>query len=62
VFRFAMIDAAESECLGVVAFAALRLRAGRRDHAGIAGDLRVVSVLEAEREDRLPVLFVELAE
>jgi hypothetical protein len=26
-----------------------------------AGDLRVVSVLEAEREDRLPVLFVELA-
>jgi hypothetical protein len=27
-----------------------------------AGDVRVVNVLEAEREDRLPVLRVELAD
>lgn len=31
------------------------------DASGIAGDLRVVNVLEAEREDSLPVLVVELA-
>jgi hypothetical protein len=29
---------------------------------GAASDLRVLNVLEAEREDRLPVLFVELAD
>ena len=27
-----------------------------------AGDVRVVNVLEAEREDRLPVLILELAD
>ena len=29
---------------------------------GNAGDLRVVNVLEAEREDRLPVLVMEFAD
>jgi hypothetical protein len=28
---------------------------------GAAGDLRIVSVLEGAREDRLPMLFEELA-
>jgi hypothetical protein len=29
---------------------------------GAAGNLRVVQVLKSEREDRLPVLVVELAD
>jgi hypothetical protein len=56
-----MIDADESACLGVVAFA----RPGHRGDVirqGAAGDLRIVSVLEGAREDRLPMLFEELAD
>jgi hypothetical protein len=62
VFRFAMIDADELECLGVVAFARSDFEPGDVIPQGAAGDLRVVNVLEAEREDRLPVLVVELAD
>jgi hypothetical protein len=57
-----MVDADESECLGVVALARSDFEPGDVISQGIGGDLRVVNVLEAEREDRLPVRFVELAE
>jgi hypothetical protein len=55
------LDADDSERLGVVAFAR-DWKPGDVIPQRIAGDLRVVNVLEAEREDRLPVLFVELAD
>jgi hypothetical protein len=61
MFRFAIIDADESECLGVVAYAR-DSEPGDVIPQGAAGDLRVVKVLEAEREDRLPVLVVERAD
>jgi hypothetical protein len=56
-----MIDADNAECVGVVAYAR-DWKPGDVIPQGAASDLRVLNVLEAEREDRLPVLFVELAD
>jgi hypothetical protein len=60
--RFAIIDPKNAESLGVVAFACSDFEPADVIQQGAAGDMRVVNVLEAEREDRLPVLVVELAD
>jgi hypothetical protein len=57
-----MIDAEHAESVGVVAFARSDFEPGDGIPQGPAGGLRVVEVLEPEREDQLPVLVVELAE
>ena len=61
MFRFALVDAENAESLGVVAFARPDFKPSDVIPQGAAGNLRVVQVLEAEREDRLPVLVVEIA-
>jgi hypothetical protein len=49
-------------CLGVVAFARSDFEPGDVIPQGAAGDLRVLNVLEPDRDDELPVLVVELAD
>jgi hypothetical protein len=61
VFRFALVDADNAESLGVVAFARSDWKPGGVIPQGAGRNLRIVQVLEEEREDRLPVLVVELA-
>jgi hypothetical protein len=62
VFRFALVDADNAESLGVVAFARSDFKAGDVIPQGAGRSLRVVNVLEAEREGQLPVLVVELVD
>ena len=59
--RFALIDAENAESLGVVAFVRSDFKIGDVIPQGADRSLRVVSILEAERLDQLPVLVVELA-
>jgi hypothetical protein len=61
VCRFGLIDAENAESLGEVAFARPDFREGDVIPQGAGRSLRVIQVLEPEREDRLPVLVVELA-
>lgn len=61
VFRFALVDVDSAESLGVVAFAVPRFDPGDVIPQGPGRSLRVVQVLEPEREDQLPVLVVERA-
>jgi hypothetical protein len=60
VFRYALVTT-DGEALGEVAFAVPSWQAGDVIPQGAAGDLRVVQVLEPERQGRLPVLVVEPA-
>ena len=63
MFRFTLVDAENAESLGVVPlFARPDFEPGDLIPQGAAGNLRVVNVLEPEREDQLPVLVVERAE
>jgi hypothetical protein len=62
VFRFAMIDADNAESVGVSHSRARTSSRATLIQQRPAGDVRVVNVLEAEREDRLPVLILELAD
>jgi hypothetical protein len=57
-----MIDAENTKSLGVVAFTRPDWKPGDVIPQGAGRSLRVVNVLEEEREDRMPVLVVELAE
>jgi hypothetical protein len=62
MFRLALVDAENAECLDVVAFARSDFESGDVIQQGPVGDLRVVNVLEPERDGQPPVLVVELAE
>jgi hypothetical protein len=59
MFRFALVDAENAESLGVVAFARPDFREGNVIPQGEGRNLRVVNVLELERQAQLPVLIVE---
>lgn len=60
MFRFALVDADNAESLGVVAFARPDWKTGDVIPQGEGRNLRVVNVLEPERDDQLPVLVVEV--
>ena len=61
MFRFALIDAENAESLGVIAFARSDFSKGDTIPQGAGRSLRVVNVIEPERDEDLPVLVVELA-
>jgi len=59
MFRFTLVDADKAESLGIVAFARPDFNVGDVIPQGAGRSLRVVNVIEAEKEDELPVLVVE---
>lgn len=62
MFRFGLVDAANAESLGVVVFARPDFKPGDVIPQGPGRSLRVMQVLEPDRDDQLRVLVVELVE
>ena len=62
MFRFTLVDAENAESLGTVAFARRDFNSGDVIPQGPGRSLRVVNVIDPERDDQLPVLVVEPAE
>jgi hypothetical protein len=60
--RFALIDAENTESLGIVAFVRSDFKIGDVIPQGADRSLRMVNIVEAEGLDQLPVLVVELAD
>jgi hypothetical protein len=59
--RFAPLDFENAESLGTVAFARRDFNPGDVIPQGKGRSLRIVNVIEPERDDQLPVLVVEVA-
>jgi hypothetical protein len=59
VFRYVLISV-DGRCLGPAAFARRHFKPGDVIPSGIGRLIHVVDVIQPEREDRLPVLVVEL--
>ena len=62
VFRFALINAADGDALGQVAFARADVKPGEVIPQGRGRNLRVVNVVAPERDGELPLLVVEVTE
>ena len=62
MFRFALINAADGDALGQVAFARAEVKPGEMIPQGRGRNLRVVNVVAPERDGELPLLIVELTE
>ena len=62
VFRFALINAADGDALGQVAFAQPDVKPGEVIPQGGGRSLRVVNVVAPERDGELPLLIVEATE
>ena len=62
VFRFALINAADGDALGQVAFARADVKLGEVIPQGRARNLRVLYLVAPEREGEPPLLVVEVTE
>ena len=62
MFRFALINAADGDALGQVAFARADVKPGEVIPQGGGRNLRVVNVVAPERDGELPLLVVEVIE
>jgi hypothetical protein len=62
VFRFALINAADGDALGQVAFARADVEPGEVIPQGRGRNLRVITVVTPERDGELPLLVVEVTE
>jgi hypothetical protein len=62
VFRFALINAADGDALGQVAFARADVKPGEVISQRRGRTLRVVNVVAPERDGEPPLLVVEVTE
>ena len=62
MFRFALINAADGDALGQVAFARADVEPGEVIPQGGGRNLRVVNVVAPERDGEPPLLIVEITE